>query len=239
MSLEVLYQALRSNIHDHVCSYVTTVLLLGVCPLRKLWKLCMLRTEEHAKGESISPTIHKRVAIECCCHDLLLAMFLETIQSSVNVGDYIKFSQSGSAPNSINNVGYGEIIEHLNDIVTVKLFKVLSSEVLRRYFIRPLTIMDNPLAFQDNLEELYVSLDVVSVSRSNILDVIFVVPVAEVESGMFYLSGANNVFCIRYQISADGRLHCFPSMLYFARYMIEPLCVRLFNVLNTLSQYLR
>jgi hypothetical protein len=143
-------------------------------------------------------------------------MFLETIQSSVNVGDYIKFSQSGSAPNSINNVGYGEIIEHLNDIVTVKLFKVLSSEVLRRYFIRPLTIMDNPLAFQDNLEELYVSLDVVSVSRSNILDVIFVVPVAEVESGMFYLSGANNVFCIRYQISADGRLHCFPSMLYFA-----------------------
>jgi len=52
-------------------------------------------------------------------------MFLETIQSSVNVGDYIKFSQSGSAPNSINNVGYGEIIEHLNDIDTVKLFKVV------------------------------------------------------------------------------------------------------------------
>jgi hypothetical protein len=161
-------------------------------------------------------------------------MFLHAIQSAVQAGDYITFCDEEGRKELI----YGMITECSQERLGVNLFKEFTSEVMRRHFIRPINANDHPLTFQDNIVELYQANESRYISRANITDVVFVIPVAEIESGMFFLSGAANVFCIRYAL-LDGRMQCFPSSYYFSRYMVEPISVRLFNALNTLSQHLR
>ncbi len=55
------------------------------------------------------------------------------------------------------------------------------------------------------MQEVYQSSDEIYVKRSTIIDVAFIILLAEVESGMFFLSGVENTFCIRY-ILADNKL---------------------------------
>ncbi len=86
--------------------------------------------------------------------------------------------------------------------------------------------------------EVYKSSDEIYIERSAILGLAFIVPMAEVESGMSFLSGAEKTFCIRCIFDNNKIVSCRPS-LYFCRYMVEPLGLHVFTVLNTLSQHLR
>jgi hypothetical protein len=87
--------------------------------------------------------------------------------------------------------------------------------------------------------EFYKSSDKIYIDRSAIIDLAFIIPMmAEVESGMFFLLGAENTFCTRY-IFDNIKIVSSPPSFYFHRYMVEPLGVRVFTVLNTLSQHLR
>jgi hypothetical protein len=163
-------------------------------------------------------------------------MFLDSLRTSIQGG--IKFSYAHETSSNTDNVGYGMPLHCSEDQLFVRLFQVVTSEILKRYFIQPVNATDYPLAFLDEMEELYLTTDEIYISRSDVTDIVFVVPIAEVESGMFSMSGASNVYFIRYKF-LNGGMHCFPTSFYFSRYIMEPLSVRLFNVLNTLSQHLR
>jgi hypothetical protein len=158
---------------------------------------------------------------------------MNAIQCNAQVGDCVKFTRQSS-----HDDGIGEITHSSPTKVKVKLFRSMSSAILQQYSLRSINAIDFPLAFQDNLLEVYKSSDEIYIDRSAIIDLAFIVPMAEVESGMFFLSGAENTFCIRYIFDNNELATCRPS-LYFCRYMVEPLGVRVFTVLNTLSQHLR
>ncbi len=115
------------------------------------------------------------------------------------VGDYIKFIRT--------NVGdvLGEISYRNSERVKVKLLRAMNSVILQWFNVTPINQTDFPLASQDNVQEVYQSSDEIYVKRSTIIDVAFIIPVAEVESGMFFLSGVENTFCIRY-ILVDNKL---------------------------------
>lgn len=149
---------------------------------------------------------------------------LQAIQWSLRIGEYVKFISESSN-------GLGEIISSTEATVTLRLFKVIDSNTLQRFFIRP----NNN---EDELIEVYQSTDEVEVERSAIVDVAFILPMAEIESGMFFLAGADNTYCMRYSIRGNELRCCRPS-LYFARYLVEPLSIRLFMNLNTLAHHLR
>lgn len=153
------------------------------------------------------------------------------IQNNVQVGDYIIFS-------SYVTNGMGEIVWASAAKVRVKLVKEMDSLILQQFNLPPVSQENFPLASQDGLVEVYQTQEEVHVERSKIEDVAFIVPIQEIESGMFYLSGAENTFYIRYVKVINGMQHCAPS-LYFSRYLVEPLGVRLFTTMNTLSQHLR
>jgi hypothetical protein len=153
------------------------------------------------------------------------------IQNNVQVGDYVIFS-------STNRNGMGEIVSASATTVHVKIVKEMDSSTLQDFNISPITPTDFPLASQDGLVEVYKTQEVVSLERSLIRDVAFFVPIQEVESGMFYMSGAENTFYIRYIKVNNSMQQCMPSF-YFSRYLVEPLGVRLFTAMNTLSQHLR
>jgi hypothetical protein len=61
-------------------------------------------------------------------------------------------------------------------------------------------------------------------------------PITELESRMVYLTGALNLFFVRFTLSEDDRLFPFPSSVYFNICYIAPFSIRLFGSLNMLSQ---
>jgi hypothetical protein len=118
---------------------------------------------------------------------------IKCIQRSFEVGDYIKFLSNNS-----DHHGLGEVIHSTGKGVKVKIFCPVDSAILQRFTLRPINPTDHPLAYNDQVVEVYKTLEEIYVDRCNIRDVVFIVPVSDVESGVFYLSGADNVFCIRY-----------------------------------------
>ncbi len=120
----------------------------------------------------------------------------------------------------------------------MKILYEMDSATLQRFTIKLINPTDYPLAYHDQMVEVYKTLEETYVDRCNIIDVAYIVPVSEVESGRFYLSGADNVFCTRYMM-VNATMQACSSCLYFSRYYVEPFSVRLFTTLNTLSQNLR
>jgi hypothetical protein len=78
----------------------------------------------------------------------------------------------------------------------------------------------------------------ISFNCSSIVDIAFIVSLQEVESGMFYISGAENTFFICYIVYSNGVTPFAPSF-YFSHILIEPLNIQLFIMLNSLSQNIR
>ena len=74
----------------------------------------------------------------------------------------------------------------------------MTSEILQHFKLRAINSTDYPLASQDNISEVYQTSEEIIIDRPVIMDVAFIVPILEVESGLFYLSGAENTFCVRY-----------------------------------------
>jgi len=157
------------------------------------------------------------------------------LQQHVSVGDYVKFYHPHC---QFTTPGFGEIVKDVSDRILVKLFNFMSSAILQSYFLPPVNARDYPLASQDELLEVYQTSDELWIPRRDIIDVIFVVPIQEVESGRFFLSCAENTFVIRYNHVKDSMLP-WVANYYFSRFKVEPFCVRLFHTLNGLSDHVR
>jgi len=158
---------------------------------------------------------------------------LQVLQSHAQLGDYVMFH-----PLSQHGIGLGEICHATKTVVELILFRCLDTTIIRQFVIMPIGVTSNHFAAQSGLVEVYKTYEAVSIERSRIKDIAFILSVAEVESGMFYLSGAESTFFIRYVLGKDTLIQ-YDRSLYFRRYFIEPLNVRLFTTLNTLSQHLQ
>jgi hypothetical protein len=160
------------------------------------------------------------------------------IHCHAQIGDYVKFLYNANNNNNNQEQSLGEVLHYSSNVARVKLFQLMSSEVQQRYMLRPINSTDYPLTSQDNICEVFQTNEEMLIDRSLIVDLAFIVPVSEIESGMFYLSGAINTYCIRF--SKDGsKMKPVSPILYFGRYLVEPLGVRIFMALNALSQHLR
>jgi len=155
---------------------------------------------------------------------------LDAIQSNVKVGDYIKFSRP-------NGAGLGEIIHDHPDKVHVRLFYEMDTVTMHRFFLSLITDVAFSVASQNAVLEVYQSSDECYVNRCDITDVAFILPVNKLEAGMFFLSRAEDTFFIRY-LMHNGSMRPCNSTKCFACHLVEPLGIRLFSMLNTLSQML-
>jgi hypothetical protein len=97
-----------------------------------------------------------------------------------------------------DNSGYSEVIIGDAQGVKVILFHQMVSKTLQQFNLQPITPSYYPLAFQDHITELYKTLETMSVDRLDIQDIIFIIHLAEVESGAFHLSGGKQ--CILHKI---------------------------------------
>jgi hypothetical protein len=161
-----------------------------------------------------------------------IPQIIQCVKGSIKEGDKILFSST------LEKSQLGEVIHSDEEGVLVSLYLLMDSVMLKRYSIPPLSPENFPLSYYDGIPEVYKTSDEIYVERSRILDLAFIMPIAEVESGMFYLSGAENVYCTRYSL-VNSFIQLSSSSFYFSRYIMEPLSVRMFTTLNTLSQNLR
>jgi hypothetical protein len=102
------------------------------------------------------------------------------------------------------------------------------------YSLPPITIAAYPVASQAHMLEV-VSQDIsVNVERASIFDIAHVVPLLEVESGLFNMSGSYNSFFIRYALR-NGIVEQYTSDYYFLSRPVEPISIRMFHSLNFLA----
>lgn len=116
----------------------------------------------------------------------------------------------------------------------VRVFHPMTSEFLQLYSLPPITTAQFPMASQAHMLEV-VSQDIaINVARASVCDIAHVVPLLEVESGLYNMSGSNNSFFIRYSLR-NGIVEHYMSEYYFLSRPVEPISIRLFHSLNFLA----
>ncbi len=165
----------------------------------------------------------------CSITDIANGLFLD-LKPVVTSHDCVKFLHSS------NSTGLREIVDANCSKIKLRLFQLMDSMTLSSHFLQPLNTRDHPLASQDEVLEVYQTLDEVWINRSEVLDVAFIVPMKELESARFFLSCADNTYVIRYSL-LGSRMQQFYYSYYFSRFLVEPQGVRLFHSLNSLSDH--
>jgi len=115
----------------------------------------------------------------------------------------------------------------------------MTSNIINRYSLQPITSTFFPVASNTNIVELFGTTRIRTAARKDVVDVVFNLPVKELESGMVYLTGASNLYFVRFFITEDNTLFPHPSLFYFSVSYVTPFSIRLFGSLNVLSQNLK
>ena len=130
----------------------------------------------------------------------------------------------------------GKIIGVTSHVLQVIVFTGMSSDLVRQHSIPPVTTAVFPTATLGNMIEVVRQDFCINVGRSTVHDIAYVLPLAEVESGLFHMSGCNNCFFIRYSLSGGCLVpNITASDCYFSSRPVEPASMRLFHALNHLA----
>ncbi len=86
---------------------------------------------------------------------------------------------------------------------------------MREYSLKPITATLFPVASQSPVVELVATSLIKTVSREALVDVAFVVPLQELETGMVHITGASNIYFIRIVFDDKGNISSVKNTLYF------------------------
>ncbi len=158
---------------------------------------------------------------------------------SIGPEDHIIFQSSLAVHFIRDGVAVGKIVScSCAETVLVKIYHPMKSQILQHYSLPPITKAEFAMASQGHMQEVVAQDTVVNVTKAAIIDIAYVVPLAELESGLFNMCGATNSFFILYSLT-NGTLENYTSDYYFVSRPVEPLSVRLFHSLNYLARLLR
>jgi hypothetical protein len=155
------------------------------------------------------------------------------IQNKNGINDCIAFL-------SQNRLRLGLVIGESVGHVEVVVYQQVTSDISQQNSFKPWTLTEYPMAYHGQMQEVIGSLtDRLSVPRRAIADIVFIVPIKEVESGMFHDAGSRVAYFTRYFIDENRTLRECTSMFYLDRYTVEPFSHRLFFSMNYLAQNLK
>jgi len=146
---------------------------------------------------------------------------------------------NGVIVKNINKMDVGKIVKaHGDGRVSVSLFSYVTSALILRHSLAPVTETESPLATKSGMVEVILMQNTIKITRSSIVDITFIVPLGELESGFFHLTGAVNTFFARYQYELNG------TILPYLHFMLQPrvttpVSYQIFRGLNTLSSLVR
>jgi hypothetical protein len=161
----------------------------------------------------------------------------EAIRRSITAGDFLRLK--GSTPSTTPDAVIVEVLSAAEETVYCRIYTPMTGEILNQFSLQPIMASLFPVAGQSNIVELVGTVHTISAQRSDIIDIAYIVPIQELESGMVHITGASNLFFARYGFSEKDKLFQFPSSLYFAIQYIYPFSFRIFSSLNMLALNLK
>jgi hypothetical protein len=144
------------------------------------------------------------------------------LEKNVSAGDFIVFKKG-------NATLIGGISTASLDEVTCREFVPMSKDFMRRFCLQPLVQSLYPVSSQLTVSKL-VGTDTVHVlSQDTILNIVFIVPIGEIESGKVHMTGASNLFLIRYEMTEGIHILNCPISLFLPSYYSAIECQDIFG----------
>ncbi len=116
------------------------------------------------------------------------------IQQFISVDDVVVFTSG-----NLKRIGRVKAIVLQTDVEVV-LFIEVTNEMLLQHSLVKITHEEAPLASKSGMVKVMQSVCTAVILRSTRVDLCFIVPLEEVESGSFHLTGAEFVFYIRFDL---------------------------------------
>jgi len=151
------------------------------------------------------------------------------IRISLGKGDFVKFRQSEGT------LLLGEVVATVSDDrLCCRIYSPMTTSILTKFLLPPINTSTYPVVAGTTNTEVVATNIFQTILRDAVEDLIFILPLTEVESGNVFITGASNLFFVRYLI--DQTTHSnFTSVNYFGSHFIQPLTIRIFCSLNTLA----
>jgi hypothetical protein len=172
--------------------------------------------------------------------DLKLQLHPEYVMADGRNGTQVLSSVEDSVVFMHDNVSIigRKVKVHGSNKESVAIFKNVTPEMLLHYSLPTITVGTSPLAMKSSMAELFHTAEVWKIYRSAITDLAFIIPLYEVESGLFHLSGAQNTYFIRYKFNSIGNIEDYCHSMLEPR-IAELLSHRIFRGLNMLSSSIK
>jgi hypothetical protein len=114
--------------------------------------------------------------------------------------------------NNVHSIGKIDRLDGSDQVSMVKFLEI-TEQLLIQYSLSTVTEAEAPFAVKSGMVEVILMETSVVISRSVVLDVCFILPLLEVESGLLNLTGSQNCYYIRYQFKSGQVQPYFCSML--------------------------
>jgi hypothetical protein len=126
----------------------------------------------------------------------------------IGVNDCIAFE-------SRHGLRFGMVVNDSFKNVEVVIFEKVTSDISKQNSFKPLSAIDYAMAYHAHMQEVFRRVtNKLSVPQRSIVDIIFILPITEVESGMFHITGSKVAYFMRYYMQADGKLIRCTSYVY-------------------------
>ncbi len=158
----------------------------------------------------------------------------EVIKTVISVGDRVAVTSDEPGCRVV-----GEVVSVTSTHIKLRKYVPMSEAVMRQFSLPPVMASMFPVASQSSVEELIATTDLMKSSITSIINIVFIVPIQELENGMVHITGAGNLYFIRYAFNNEGIIVSVPPSLYFSNYWIQPISMRLFGAINMLSYHIK
>jgi hypothetical protein len=153
----------------------------------------------------------------------------EAIKRNLSQGDFVNFRRR--TPKS---PAYGEVLSVINGNIRCRCYSPMTSSILTQFSLPTISAESYPVATSASITELFALNAIEDFSVDDVLDIVFILSMAELESGMVFITGASNLFFVRYLIDERAVLNVGTNP-FFGYHLIQPLTIRIFSALNTLA----
>jgi hypothetical protein len=116
----------------------------------------------------------------------------EAIRRAVSTGDFLHLKRH--LPSITEDGVIVEVLTASEETLLCRIYTPMTGEILNRFSLQPIMASLFPVAAQANIIELVGTVHTITASRNEINDIVYVVPIQELESGMVHITGACNLF---------------------------------------------
>jgi hypothetical protein len=158
----------------------------------------------------------------------------EAIKRCIGQGDFIRI-RTASQDCSLGSQVFGEVVATVNeDRLRCRVYSLMTSSILTKFLLPPITESLFPVAARTVITEVVATNTFKNISRDEVEDLVFILPISELESGDVFITGATNLYFVRYLVDQTFFVN-FYSIQFFGYHFIQPLTIRIFSAINMLA----